>query len=170
MKLIAVTRQAYYAPLQSLHLRSAYDAHVMGSIAKIERGGRGRAIITIINECCRNFVEAVELDVPIHPRIVLFPTALDDDTISAGEDQLDLLRFNIAPELDGVDICRGLACRQTAHEVADARIGVEIVELTDVEEEETPIRARKRRSDKVAPWRAKKNRGRKVSGRPSPAH
>lgn len=130
--LLAVTREVYYAPYGDLLKVALYDPHIQGCITKIVPGGRGRALVTVVNECRRNPVDLIMLDVPLHPSVINMPGLPDDDSLSAGEEQMGLLA-HLSSDLDCSQVCQGMTCDATVHEVADARIGQEVVEISEDE-------------------------------------
>lgn len=136
IRLLALSKPQYHLPLP-LSLRfDSYDPHIVGCIAKIRCLPEGLVSATIVNECWRNAVSVIELEIPNVEDVLCSGSRPRQDRIPAQKAAAQLLNLcEISPPGPDRD-CGGLDC------IAPAAMSWSIsgdeedewIQLSDIEE------------------------------------
>lgn len=137
IRLYALTKTAFHSPSAVPAWHEAYDPHITGPVVSIEPSTPYTATVVIVNQCARQRVAAVNLEVPNASGVLRTPLPIDNSasSMSANLPATDL------PDLRSVyfpftpPVCCGQLCAKTLAEIVDEELG-ELEEGWDSEDEQ----------------------------------
>ncbi|KAI0757820.1 hypothetical protein C8Q80DRAFT_1116813 [Daedaleopsis nitida] len=147
IRILALSNPQYHIPFPTPTQYDSYDPHIFGCISRIlPSTSGGLALVTVVNECRRNMVTIVELEVPNVENMLSGGGALSTHNrklaLRAVKSLLPLEK--IAPPGMGSD-CLGLGCvapGTASFSISDEE-EAEWSPLSDIEEEEEDVSIRR---------------------------